>query len=165
MRRSFAFMSAMIIAAWVVGAGAQPEKGGPPKGAKGAAKFELGRLLPPFVRGDLNLSEEQSQKIQELERSVKQQLEKILTAEQLKKLSELPGKGPKGPKEPPGGGDVPKDKKKGPPGPLQVERAAVKGGIQWFATWDSGRREAQRSGRPILLVSAAPHCAGVSGVW
>ena len=25
--------------------------------------------------------------------------------------------------------------------------------------------EARRTGRPILLVSAAPHCAGVSGTW
>ena len=39
------------------------------------------------------------------------------------------------------------------------------GGIQWFATWDSARAEATRTGRPILLVSAAPHCAGVSGIW
>jgi hypothetical protein len=37
--------------------------------------------------------------------------------------------------------------------------------IQWFATWESGLAEAQRSGRPILLVAAAPHCAGVSGIW
>lgn len=60
----------------------------------------------------------------------------------------------------------PKDKFKGKgKGPLDIERALVKGGIQWFATWESARREAERSGRPILLVSAAPHCAGVSGVW
>lgn len=38
-------------------------------------------------------------------------------------------------------------------------------GIQWFATWESGLREAQRTGWPILLVSGAPHCAGVSGIW
>ncbi len=39
------------------------------------------------------------------------------------------------------------------------------GGVQWFATWESARAEAARTGRPILLVSAAPHCAGVSGIW
>jgi hypothetical protein len=39
------------------------------------------------------------------------------------------------------------------------------GGIQWFATWDSALAEAKRTVRPILLVSAAPHCAGVSGIW
>jgi hypothetical protein len=37
--------------------------------------------------------------------------------------------------------------------------------IQWFATWESGVAEARRSRRPILLVAAAPHCAGVSGMW
>jgi len=39
------------------------------------------------------------------------------------------------------------------------------GGVQWFATWDSAWAEAARTRRPILLVSAAPHCAGVSGIW
>jgi hypothetical protein len=38
-------------------------------------------------------------------------------------------------------------------------------GIQWFATWAAARAEAVRTGKPILLVSAAPHCAGVSGIW
>jgi hypothetical protein len=39
------------------------------------------------------------------------------------------------------------------------------GGIQWFPTLQSGLREAGRAGRPILLVAAAPHCAGVPGIW
>jgi hypothetical protein len=38
-------------------------------------------------------------------------------------------------------------------------------GIQWFATWESGVAEAKSTGQPILLVSAAPHCAGVPGIW
>ena len=38
-------------------------------------------------------------------------------------------------------------------------------GIQWYATLESGLKEAKRTGRPILLVSAAPHCSGVSGTW
>jgi hypothetical protein len=37
--------------------------------------------------------------------------------------------------------------------------------IQWFATLDRGLVEAKRTGKPILFVSAAPHCAGVSGMW
>ena len=37
--------------------------------------------------------------------------------------------------------------------------------IQWFATLERGMAEAKRTGRPILFVSAAPHCAGVSGMW
>ena len=37
--------------------------------------------------------------------------------------------------------------------------------IQWYATWDMGLRQARASGRPILLVAAAPHCHNVSGIW
>jgi hypothetical protein len=29
----------------------------------------------------------------------------------------------------------------------------------------TGLAEAKRTGKPILFVSAAPHCAGVSGMW
>lgn len=37
--------------------------------------------------------------------------------------------------------------------------------IQWFATLDRGLAEARRTGKPILFASAAPHCAGVPGMW
>ena len=37
--------------------------------------------------------------------------------------------------------------------------------IQWYATLDRGIAEAKRTGKPIMLVSGAPHCAGVSGMW
>ena len=37
--------------------------------------------------------------------------------------------------------------------------------IAWYATWEQGRAEAARTGRPILLLSAAPHCHGISGIW
>ena len=37
--------------------------------------------------------------------------------------------------------------------------------IAWFGTWEGGLAEAQRSGKPIMLVSAAPHCHRVPGVW
>jgi len=37
--------------------------------------------------------------------------------------------------------------------------------IQWFGTWEQGQEEAARTGRPILLTSAAPHCGGMSGMW
>lgn len=37
--------------------------------------------------------------------------------------------------------------------------------IQWYASWDMGSRQARASGRPILLVAAAPHCHNVSGIW
>ena len=47
----------------------------------------------------------------------------------------------------------------------QPPQGPTSGGIAWYATLDSGLREAKRTGRPILLVAAAPHCAGVSGIW
>ena len=37
--------------------------------------------------------------------------------------------------------------------------------IQWFSTWQQGLAEADKTGRPILLVAAAPQCQGVPGVW
>lgn len=37
--------------------------------------------------------------------------------------------------------------------------------IAYYATLDRGLAEAKRTGKPILFVSAAPHCAGVSGMW
>ena len=37
--------------------------------------------------------------------------------------------------------------------------------IAWYSTLDTGLAEAKRSNRPILLVSAAPQCTGVSGIW
>lgn len=37
--------------------------------------------------------------------------------------------------------------------------------IAWYGTWESGLAAAKESGRPILLVSAAPHCHQVPGMW
>ncbi|MEM7316499.1 MAG: hypothetical protein AAF497_25470 [Planctomycetota bacterium] len=37
--------------------------------------------------------------------------------------------------------------------------------IVYYGTLDAGLAEARRSGRPIMFVSAAPHCHGVSGIW
>lgn len=51
-----------------------------------------------------------------------------------------------------------------PPGPGLVSPAKGER-IAWFGTWEGGLAEAQRTGRPILLVSAAPHCHNVSGIW
>ena len=48
---------------------------------------------------------------------------------------------------------------------VQAEETADPGKIAWYATWDRGLAEAKRTGRPILLVSAAPHCRNVSGLW
>src|ERR1700722_4802531 len=51
------------------------------------------------------------------------------------------------------------------PEPSASPTSGRPGGITWFTTWNSGLAEAERTGRPILLVAAAPHCAGVSGIW
>lgn len=37
--------------------------------------------------------------------------------------------------------------------------------IQWFATLESAKTEALRTGRPILAISGTPHCSGISGIW
>ncbi len=39
------------------------------------------------------------------------------------------------------------------------------GKIAWFGTWQGGLAEAQRTGRPILIISGAPQCHNVPGVW
>lgn len=87
--------------------------------------------------------------------------------------------------QPPKPGDV--KRKKGPPPPRFAPAAAREDGgtvaksrdaasfaaqgdsseaaIPWFATLTRGLDEAKRTGKPILFVSAAPHCAGVSGMW
>jgi Spy/CpxP family protein refolding chaperone len=131
----------------LVRAAAQPPADplpGPPPG-----RFVPGRLLPEGIRGDLGLTDEQQKQLADLEKEIKERLLKILTPQQKQRLDELRRRGPNG-----------------PPGPEEEARPArPAAGIQWYATWESGVREAQRTGRPILLVSAAPHCAGVSGCW
>lgn len=37
--------------------------------------------------------------------------------------------------------------------------------VIWYGTLKGALAEAKRSDRPILLLSAAPHCHAVSGVW
>ncbi len=38
-------------------------------------------------------------------------------------------------------------------------------GIAWFGVLEDGLEQAKRTGKPILLVSAAPQCSGVPGMW
>jgi Spy/CpxP family protein refolding chaperone len=161
--RRFPIVALTVAALAVAAAHSQPPEGKGP-GKKGPPPFEPGKVLPPFIREGLDLTEEQQRQLQDLEREVKRRLLQILTPEQKAKLEELRLRRPPDKKGP--GGDGPKTK--GGSGPLEEARAGpgpAPAGIQWFATWEGGAREAQRLGRPILLVSAAPHCAGVSGVW
>src|SRR3954454_381367 len=55
-------------------------------GQGGPGRFELGKVIPPMMRDDLGLSDEQAKMIDELEKDVKERLSKILTADQKKKL-------------------------------------------------------------------------------
>lgn len=160
MKKPFIAMLAVGVLAVSFMPGLSQPPGGKDKGAKkdkkGPPPFELGRVLPPFFRESLELTKEQEKAIGELEKDVRAKLLKILTLEQVDRLKDL-----KGPKDGP-----PKDgppKAKGPP-PVG-QSLPPESGMQWFATWKAGMAEAQRTGKPILLVSAAPHCAGVSGIW
>jgi hypothetical protein len=170
MRRLLALAFAMMVVGMcALTASSQPPEG---KGGKkgGPPRFELGRVLPPFVREDLDLTHEQEKQLTALEQEVKQKLEKILTAEQQKKAaSARPPMGPPpGFDGPPGKGRGPSRRGKGKDGPPPKKDDGEQvraGGIQWFTTWEAGKAEAVRTGRPILFISAAPHCAGVSGIW
>jgi hypothetical protein len=145
------------------------DKKGPPMG------FELGKVLPPHIADTLELSEDQLKQIADLEKDVKAKLTKILTAGQVKKveaskgLGKMDGKDGKDAKGKEGKdkgkeGAAP-DKKSSQPRPAMDSKLQKPAQIQWYASLDGGLKEAQRTGLPILLLSAAPHCAGVSGTW
>jgi hypothetical protein len=169
MKRPLALaFTAIVVGVCALTAMSQPPEGRGPGGKKGGPPgFELGRVLPPFVRDDLDLTADQERQIAALEEEVKQKLEKILTAEQRKMAAGArPPFGPPGKDGPPPRGFGPGGRgKDGPPPKKDDGEQARAGGIQWFATWEAGKAEAERTGRPILFVSAAPHCAGVSGIW
>ncbi|MGE4619111.1 MAG: hypothetical protein AAEJ04_04800 [Planctomycetota bacterium] len=38
-------------------------------------------------------------------------------------------------------------------------------GVAWWGTWEGALAEGQRTEKPILLLSAAPQCHGVPGIW
>lgn len=46
-----------------------------------------------------------------------------------------------------------------------VAVAELPSGINWYGVLEEGLDEAARTERPILLLSAAPQCAGVPGMW
>ncbi|MCR9246651.1 MAG: hypothetical protein NXI31_16585 [bacterium] len=54
----------------------------------------------------------------------------------------------------------------GPPRPsITQDWSQVENRIAWHGTWAGGLAAAKATGRPILLVSAAPHCGLVPGMW
>ena len=48
---------------------------------------------------------------------------------------------------------------------LLPDAAAERTAVPWYGTWKGALAEAERSGRPILLLAATPQCHGISGVW
>jgi outer membrane protein assembly factor BamB len=88
----------------------RPRRGGfdgPPTGRPGGPPFgrpaplEVGTVLSPAVRAELGLTKAQEEEIAKLEKDVKSQLDKLLTAEQKKKIADLGRQGAGG--FPPGG--------------------------------------------------------------
>lgn len=166
-------LAAALLTAGVVATATSQDKGrGPDKKGPPPKGFELGKVLPPHVADELDLSDEQQKQLRELEKETRKKLEKILTAKQIEKVKELGkrppprDKGKDGDEPPPDKGKV-KDKgrKKDDRDDQAAARQEKAAGVAWFATWHDAQKEATRTGKPILLVSAAPHCGGVSGVW
>ena len=52
-------------------------------------------------------------------------------------------------------------------GPPKPELVSPREGnrVAWYGTLASARAEAKRTGKPIMFVSAAPHCGTTPGVW
>ena len=49
--------------------------------------------------------------------------------------------------------------------PAGAADESATGKIAWHGTWKGGLAVAQKTGQPILLISAAPHCHGTPGIW
>jgi hypothetical protein len=49
--------------------------------------------------------------------------------------------------------------------PGQQRITKTRSSISWYGTWASAVKAGKETGRPILLVAAAPHCHQVSGMW
>ncbi len=53
----------------------------------------------------------------------------------------------------------------GPVPGITQDWSAVEQRIAWHGTWKGALAAAEVTRRPILLVSAAPHCGRVPGMW
>jgi hypothetical protein len=147
----------MTVSAQPPGTGvAKKEKRG--KDGKGPPpKFAPGMLFPPGLRDELKLTPEQEKAVAAMEKELREKLDKLLTAEQKKIVEEFRPRPPMGgPGGPPEGAPMPKG---------TDPAAKADAGIQWFATLTDGLAEAKRTGKPLLFLSAAPHCGGIPGLW
>jgi hypothetical protein len=160
----------LLVAAVLTGYAQRPDDGpalrkdgkGPPPG-KGP-RFVLGRVLPPPLYEQLDLTPEQKKKLDAIEAELKKKLDALFTEKQKRLIEDFRPRGPGGPP----GGKRPgkgKDGDRPPPPPGSDASASNDAGIQWYATLERGLAEAKRTGKPILFLSAAPHCGGVPGIW
>jgi hypothetical protein len=100
MRFSLGLLAFTLTAVFVLTAESQPrrdggDKGRPPDKKGGPPKFELGKVLPPFVRDELDLTPAQQKQLDALEREVREELSRILTEKQKRQVeSARPPKGP-----------------------------------------------------------------------
>jgi hypothetical protein len=96
----FGILALAVLVVWGATATSQPPGGKdrqPPGDRKdGAPRFVPGKVLPPFVAEELNLTADQKDAIAKLEKEVKERLDKILTADQKKKLETIRPRGPGG---------------------------------------------------------------------
>lgn len=83
---------------------------------EGPPRFELGRLFPPPVRQELNLTSAQLRALEEVEKEVKEKLNKVLTEDQKKIAENFRPRGPGGP----GGRPPAEGNRSGRPEPSQA---------------------------------------------
>ena len=90
-RIQLGLLTLLAVGLWALTADSQPPggKGKGKGGKKGPPPFQVGKVLPPYIRDGLDLSEDQEKQLADLEKEVRQRLLKILTAEQKEKLAEL----------------------------------------------------------------------------
>jgi hypothetical protein len=74
---------------------------------KGPPRFQLGQVFPPPLLEELNLTPEQEKELEAIRKELKAKLEKLLTAEQKKKVENFRPRGPGGPGGPGGNGPPP----------------------------------------------------------
>ena len=92
--------TAAFLAACALTALAQPP-GGPPRDKKGDPKgpprYELGKVFPPSLRAELQLTPEQEKQLAAIEADLRDRLAKLLTDEQKKTAGAFSPRGPGGP--------------------------------------------------------------------
>lgn len=192
MNRNGKWVLICLMTSGTIWAVAQPPSGGPPMGPGG---FPINPLIEALdLDKDGKISAEELKQASESLKKLDKNKDGELTREEMMPKGMRPGTGKGGfegkkgfgKKGPPDGKGEPQDNKGGPgegkggPGarpPLEKpdpegspKQTAAKAGmipdaIAWYTELDAGLAEAKQTGKPILLMSAAPSCGGVPGVW